>query len=76
MEKRAIENLQYFTLIGLILAQSVVGSNFYVGQTIYLIANTVATFRSFALNRPIADKVKDCACLGITIGLILFKYFL
>lgn len=76
MEKRAIENLQYFTLIGLILAQSVVGSNFYIGQTIYLIANSVATFRSFALNRPTADKIKDCACLGITIGLILFKYFL
>lgn len=76
MERKAIENLQYITLIGLICAQCVVGSNFYIGQGIYLIANIVSVFRSFALDRPIADKVKDCACLGITAGLIFFRYFL
>ena len=76
MERKAIENLQYITLISLIIAQGVVGSNFYIGQGIYLIANCVSVFRSFSLDRPIADKIKDCSCLGITFGLILFRYFI
>lgn len=76
MERKAIENLQYFTLMGLIIAQCVVGANFFIGQSVYLIANVISVFRSFALDRPIADKIKDCACLGITFGLICFKYFL
>lgn len=76
MERKAIENLQYITLIGLICAQCVVGASFYIGQGIYLVVNFISVFRSFALDRPIADKVKDCACLGITAGLIFFRYFL
>ena len=76
MERKAIENLQYITLIGLICAQCIVGSNFYIGQGIYLIVNCISVFRNFALNRPMADKIKDCACFGITIGLIFFRYFL
>ena len=69
-------NLQYLTLIGLLVAQSVVGVNFYIGQFVYLTANLIAVTRNFVLRRPIPDKVKDCSCLGVTIGLILFKFFL
>lgn len=76
MERRAIENLQYITLVCLIFAQCVVGSNFYFGQIVYLIANVVSVFRTFVLNRPTADKIKDTACLAITIGLIAFRFFL
>lgn len=72
---KIIENLQYLTLIGLLTAQCVVGKNFVVGQFVYLFANVIAVYRSFALQRPMADKVKDCACMGITIGLLAL-YFL
>lgn len=75
MKNKFFENLQFVVLVGLILGQCTVGSNFYVGQFIYLACNTISTFRNFALNRPIADKVKDCCCFGITLGLILFNYF-
>ena len=75
MENKFCENLQYVTLVSLIIAQCVVGSNFYIGQVIYLYANGVATIRNFALGRPTADKVKDLSCLAITAGLILFKFF-
>lgn len=69
-------NLQYLVLIGLLVAQSVVGANFYIGQFIYLGANIIAVVRNFVLHRPLPDKVKDCSCLGVTIGLILFNFFL
>jgi len=75
MTRKTVENLQYITLIGLIVAQCVVGANFYLGQFIYLAVNLISVARSFLLNRPTADKVKDCACLGITAGLLLFKFF-
>jgi len=70
---KAIENLQYIVLVGLIVAQCVVGNAFFLGQSIYLAVNIVSVFRSFALKRPAADKVKDCSCLAITIGIILFR---
>ena len=75
MKEKIFENLQFVTLVLLIVGQCVVGANFYVGQFVYLAANTISVSRSFILNRPISDKVKDCACLGITIGLILFNFF-
>ena len=76
MKTKFFENLQFVVLIGLIVAQCVVGNNFYLGQFIYLGCNTISVIRNFALDRPLADKVKDCACFGITLGLILFNYFL
>jgi hypothetical protein len=60
--------------VGLIVAQCVVGGNFYLGQFIYLACNFISTARNFALHRAVADKVKDLCCLGITIGLILFNF--
>lgn len=69
-------NLQYLVLVGLLVGQSVVGVNFYIGQFIYLAVNGIACVRNFVLHRPTPDKVKDFACLGVTIGLILFNYFL
>ncbi len=73
MRRRKIEDLQYFVLIMLILGQCTVGENFYLGQCVYLAANIVSVFRSFILQRPNADKVKDVCCLAITIGLIAFN---
>lgn len=74
-KREILENMQYIVLVLLIVGQCTVGVNFYVGQCVYLLANAVAVFRCFKLRRPAADKVKDCTCLAITIGLILFKFF-
>ena len=77
MRKREFfENLQYVVLILLIVGQCTVGVNFYLGQGVYLIANIVAVTRNFKLRRPAADKVKECSCLAITIGLIIFNLFI
>lgn len=77
MDKRkfrmVMENAQYVVLFSLIIAQCVVGKNFYLGQGIYLLANIVSTVRCFVLGRPNADKVKDVSCLAITLGLIIFN---
>ena len=77
MRKREIfENLQYVVLILLIIGQCTVGVNFYLGQCVYLVANLLAVTRNFKLRRPAADKVKECSCLAITIGLIFFNLFI
>ena len=67
------ETLNYLVLALLIIGQCTVGSNFMVGQSIYLGANLVSVTRTFILKRPMADKVKDCCCLGITCGLLGIK---
>jgi F0F1-type ATP synthase assembly protein I len=74
--REIFENLQYVVLVLLIVGQCTVGANFYLGQCVYLLANCTAVFRNFKLRRPAADKVKDCACLAITIGLIIFNLFI
>ena len=73
MKNKIFENLQFVVLVGLIIGQCTVGSNFYFGQGIYLVCNVISTTRNFVLNRALADKVKDLCCLGITAGLILFN---
>lgn len=66
-------NLQYLTLVALIVGQCVVGIDFLIGQCVYLFANTLAVARNYALHRPAADKVKDWSCFAITVGLIGIK---
>jgi hypothetical protein len=68
--KKIVENLQYIVLILLIVAQCTVGPWFLLGQSLYLAANVISVARSFYLERPTADKTKDCACLAITLGII------
>jgi hypothetical protein len=75
MKKKIFENLQYVVLVGLIIGQCTVGSNFYLGQSVYLACNLISVSRNFVLHRATADKVKDSCCLGITLGLIFFNYF-
>ena len=65
------ENLNYVVLMGLIIAQCIIGKWYLVGQGIYLICNTISVTRDFVLKRPKADKIKDLSCTAITIGLIL-----
>lgn len=74
MKEKIFENLQFVTLALLIVGQCTVGANFYIGQGVYLLANLISVARCFVLGRPVADKVKDSVCLGVTVGLILFNF--
>jgi len=71
--EKFFEVINYFVLILLIVGQCVVGANFLIGQFIYFAANVISVVRCFVLRRPVADKIKDCSCLGITTGLIGIK---
>lgn len=65
----------YIILALLIIAQCIIRVSYAGGQFIYLITNILALVRCFVLHRQRADKVKEIACLAITIGL-LGLYFL
>lgn len=69
--EKLFENLNYIVLMGLIIAQCVIGKWYLVGQGIYLFCNVISVTRSIVLKRPKADKIKDFSCTAITIGLIL-----
>lgn len=69
-----IVNLQYVVLSLIMLGQALSVVDVLAGQAAYLACNLVALFRVFALGRPLADKVKDLACLGLTIAILIVKY--
>lgn len=69
--EKLFENLNYIVLMGLIIAQCVIGKWYLIGQGIYLFCNVTSVTRSIVLKRPKADKIKDFSCTAITIGLIL-----
>jgi hypothetical protein len=65
-----IVNLQYGVLALIMLGQAFMLVNVALGQVLFLVCNVVACFRVFALHRPTADKVKDIACLMLTVSLL------
>lgn len=67
----AWENLQLLVLAGTIFGQCTVGASFLLGQGVWAACNTIALIRDFVLRRPAADKIKNAALLGITVGLIV-----
>ena len=69
--EKVFENAQFLVLALLIVAQCVIGESFFLGQGLYLVANIISATRCFVLKRPLSDKVKDIACTGLTIGLIV-----
>ena len=75
MNDNFFTNLAYVAIALTVIGQCVVGANFYVGQSAYLLANIVNCIRDVILQRPRADKIKNFTFLGITIGLMLFNYF-
>lgn len=70
---RTIVNLAYVAIALTVVGQCTVGSNFYIGQVAYLVANIVNCSRDIYLRRPRADKIKNFTFLGITIGLIVLQ---
>lgn len=75
MRDRFFTNLAYAAIAMTVIGQCVMGVNFYFGQTAYLIANIINCTRDIILGRPRADKIKNFTFLGITIGLMLFRYY-
>lgn len=69
------ENVQLFVLMLTIIGQVTVGASFIIGQGVWLIANTIALVRDFALKRPVADKIKNATLWAITCGLVA-SYFI
>lgn len=70
-----VENLQLLGLALTIMGQVVIGSSYIAGQGLWLVSNFIAVFRDFYLHRPIADKVKNIALTGITLGLVVVWLF-
>lgn len=73
MKEKIFENVLYVVIVLLLAGQILVGKNYLLGQGLYLAANTIAMTRAFALNRPIADKIKECCFFGVTAGLIFLR---
>jgi len=69
-----IVNLQYIVLGLIMLGQALSVVTVLGGQLAYLGCNVVALFRVFALWRPLADKVKDLSCLGLTMAILIVKF--
>lgn len=68
------ENLQYCVLIMSIAGQVLTNIptwGILIAQSVWLIANVIATVRDFKLKRPTADKVKNGCLTGVTIGLVV-----
>lgn len=68
------ENAQYIVLLGIMLGQAVCAIDLIVGQYVFLVVNIIGIFRVFILERPLADKVKDVACLGLTLTILAVKF--
>lgn len=67
------EVIGYAALAFCILAQITVGYMFVLAQVIYAIANIMNIVRDYALDLPMANKVRDIVFLAISIGLIIIK---
>lgn len=70
-----ITGLAYVSIALTVIGQCVMGVNFYFGQGAYLFSNVINCCRDIILKRPKADKIKNFTFLGITIGLMLLRYF-
>lgn len=69
------EVIGYISLALCIFGQITVGYAYIVAQMAYLIANVWAVIRSFKLDLPRADKVRNIVFLAITIALIFIRIF-
>ena len=73
IKEKVWENLQLAVLFGTILGQILVGAFYFIAQGIWLTCNVLAFVRDIVLHRPMADKIKNCALCGLTLGLIILR---
>lgn len=64
----------YSTLAMCIFGQIAVGYWYLLAQFVYLVSNILGTVRDFALDLPMANKVRDIAFTAITAGLIVIWF--
>ena len=69
------EIIGYTSLALCIFGQIAVGYVYMVAQGAYLVANSWAVIRSFKLDQPRADKVRNIVFLAITVALIIIRIF-
>ena len=69
------EIIGYISLALCIFAQIAVGYVYMVAQMAYFVANSATTIRSFVLDLPRADKVRNIVFLAITVALIVIRIF-
>ena len=78
--KKEIKNKMLWELVGYIglamciFGQITVGYWYLLAQCVYLVANVASVIRSFALELPSANKVKDIFFTAITLGLIVIYF--
>lgn len=70
------QDLQYLSLVFGIIAQVVLGKQYFLGQFLYLLGYGISAFRTVVLERPKADKVMEFSNLALTIGLIILGFFI
>jgi len=71
--EKLVVNLAYVAIALTVIGQCTVGTNFYIGQFAYLVANIVNCCRDLYLRRPRADKIRNFTFLGISAGLIILN---
>ena len=75
MSNRLWENIAYINIGLCLIANITVGYFYMFAQILYLLCNLTNVFRNIFLKRPTADKIRDIAFLGVTIGLIILRFF-
>lgn len=73
--EKAWEGVAYVCLALTIAGQVLTTMNILIAQIVWLISNILFVTRDFALHRPVSDKVKDVAMLGLTIGIVIVLIF-
>ena len=70
------ENVQYVVLFLTVVGQILIGVNYFLGQSTWLLANAITVTRNVKLDRPRADKVQGWFMFALTFGLIVANAFI
>jgi hypothetical protein len=62
----------YMCIALTLFGQIIMGYSYIMGQASFMISNVLFLIRTFALDRPIADKVKDICFTAVTGSLIIW----
>lgn len=68
------ECVGYITLALCVFGQIAVGYWYIIAQCAYLVANLASVVRDFALNLPMANKVRDICFTAITAALLVIYF--
>ena len=69
------EIINYICLGLLIIGQVVIGFDFWIGQSSFLLADIFLTVRSFAIHQEKSDKVKNVIILSRNEQMFFKKFF-